>query len=78
MEIARFFLRSYSLNLMGNLRLTRTEKTFKAENRPTREFLGRRKLNESWGEFMSILIAIEAQKTKPERLIVQNSKNRSL
>lgn len=47
MEIALFLLRSYNLNLMDNLKLPRTEKTCKAENRPTREFLGRRKLNES-------------------------------
>lgn len=52
MGIASFLLRSYNPNLMDNLKITRTEKTFKAEKGPTRDFLSRKKLNESWGEFL--------------------------
>jgi len=41
-EVAPFLLRLRILNLMDSLKLIRTDRTFKAENRPSRQFAGRR------------------------------------
>lgn len=64
---------------MDSLKLTRTDKTFGAENRPTRQFCRKEDfhcLNGSWDEFLSILVAI-GEKKIPVTHLICNSKNSS-
>lgn len=64
MEIAPFLLRVHILNLMDSFKLTRTRHSKQKTDPPVCRKEDFHCLNESWDEFLSILVAIGAKNSQ--------------